>query len=167
MSTHHIAFETRTLKVTLTPNAPPTIDGAPIQAELRELQPGVLSILLTHPDGTTQSFACLQDDRPEGPAVLIENRRLPYTLADPRSLRTTTAAQSDTGPRPLKAPMPGRIVRVLVAEGDTVDQGQGCVVIEAMKMQNELKAPRAGTIRRLTATIGETVPANAILLIIE
>jgi biotin carboxyl carrier protein len=63
--------------------------------------------------------------------------------------------------------MPGRIVRVLVAAGETVAAGQGCVVVEAMKMQNELKAPRAGRIARLTAAVGDTVPAGAVLLVVE
>lgn len=142
------------------------VDGQRIPADIRTLSAGVLSILLTLPDGTTRSFRCIADSGDE-PAVLIGGQRIPYTVADPRSLRAVSATAGESGPRPLKAPMPGRIVRVLVAPGEVVTAGQGCVVIEAMKMQNELKAARAGTITRLSATVGETVAAGTTLLIIE
>ena len=153
-------------KVVLLADGTAEVDGKPISADIRTLSPGVLSILLTLPDGTTQSYRCIADDRDE-PAVLIDGRRIPYTIADPRALRAVSASATLSGPRPLKAPMPGRIVRVLVSPGEVVEAGQGCVVIEAMKMQNELKAPKAGTIARLSATVGDTVSAGAILLIID
>ena len=153
-------------KVTLLQDGTAEVDGQPIAADIRTLWPGVISILLTLPDDTTRSFRCIADDR-DVAGVLIEGRRIPYTIADPRSLRAVSAAATHSGPRPLKAPMPGRIVRVLVSPGDQVEAGQGCVVIEAMKMQNELKASKAGTIARLSATVGETVASGAILLVIE
>ena len=165
-----ISLAGRLHKITLAPGVPPVVDGQPIPADIRLLSPGVLSLLLTLPDGTTRSFHCIADDAPgptPDPAVLIDGLRIPYTVADPRSLRAVSAASTTTGPRPLKAPMPGRIVRVLVAAGEVVTAGQGCVVIEAMKMQNELKAPKAGKVARLSATIGETVAAGATLLIVE
>ena len=171
MKTTHITLGDKTYKVELPSNGdqegPPRVDGQPIPVDLRELQPGLLSLLLTTPEGRIQSFHCLADPSVDDPAILINGHRIPYTVTDPRSLRATSATASATGPRPLKSPMPGRIIRVLVAQGDEVEQGQGCVVIEAMKMQNELKAPRAGKVSKLTATVGETVPANAVLLIIE
>ena len=170
MSTHHLRFGQRTLKVVLPPPgsaAPITVDGAPIAVHLREIAPGILSLLLTAPDGTTRSFRALAESRPGETAIVLDGQRLPYTLADPRSLRSSASTGNDTGPRNLKAPMPGRIVRVLVAEGDLVEAGQGCIVIEAMKMQNELKAPRAGTIAKLSIVAGETVAANAVLLVIQ
>lgn len=156
----NILLGNRTLRVDL---AKSTVDDQSLALDLRELQPGVFSLLHTTPDGRTASYTC----RADGDAVLINGERIPFTVVDPRSLRASSATASATGPRPLKAPMPGRIVRVLVAEGDTVEQGQGCVVMEAMKMQNELKAPRAGTVRKLTATVGDTLAANAVLLVIE
>jgi biotin carboxyl carrier protein len=63
--------------------------------------------------------------------------------------------------------MPGKVVRVLVAVGDAVEAGQGVVVVEAMKMQNELKAPRAGTVIAMAAGIGATVTAGEVLATIE
>jgi len=164
MSTLHIQIAGRTHKVVLAPDAPAEVDGHPIPASIQLLAPGVLSLLLTLPNGATRSFRCIADG---DEAVLIDGARIPYTLADPRSLRALTSSTADTGPKPLKSPMPGRIVRVLIANGQEVTAGQGCVVIEAMKMQNELKAPKAGTIARLTAAVGETVPSGATLLIVE
>jgi len=149
-------------KVELTAAAP-LVDDIPISVDLQELEPGILSLLWTSPDGRTRSFRCIAEDE----SVLINGERIPYTVFDPRSLRSTSPAASASGPRPLKAPMPGRIVRVLVAPGETVAAGQGCVVIEAMKMQNELKAPKAGVIAKLAAIEGETVTAGAILLLVE
>jgi biotin carboxyl carrier protein len=63
--------------------------------------------------------------------------------------------------------MPGRVVRVLVSEGDEVAEQQGLVVIEAMKMQNELKSPKAGRLAKLAATIDRTVEAGDVLAIVE
>ena len=165
-STTWVNLAGRLHKVVLLADGTAEVDGKPIPADIRTLSAGVASILLTHPDGTIRSFRCIADPG-DDPAVLIDGQRIPYTVADPRSLRAVSASATATGPRPLKAPMPGRIIRVLVASGETVVAGQGCVVIEAMKMQNELKAPKAGTIARLSATVGETVAAGATLLIIE
>jgi len=165
-TTSWIDLAGRLHKVVLLANGAVQIDGRPIPADICALGPGVISILLTQPDGTTRSFRCIADAG-DDPAVLIDGHRIPYRVADPRSLRTVSSSAGDSGPRPLKAPMPGRIVRVLVALGDVVVAGQGCVVIEAMKMQNELKAAKSGTIARLTATVGETVPTGTTLLIIE
>ena len=73
---------------------------------------------------------------------------------------TRTEAQN------VKAPMPGKVVRVLVAVGDMVEAGQGIVVVEAMKMQNELKAPRAGKVTGITAKVGATVKAGEVLAVL-
>jgi biotin carboxyl carrier protein len=165
--TTHLLIDGRTYKVVVLPDGTAEIDGEPLPVTVCELAPGVLSILFTHADGRVQSFQCIADSRPDDAAVLIDGQRISYWINDPRSLRATFATSSATGPRALKSPMPGRIVRVLVRAGDAVEAGQGCVVIEAMKMQNELKAPKSGTISKLTAVVGETVAAGASLLIIE
>ena len=85
-----------------------------------------------------------------------------------RAIRDLSAAQSGpTGPAPLVAPMPGMIVRVSVHEGDTVQSGQGLVVMEAMKMENELRASSAGTVTRVLVTPGTAVEKGALLLEME
>lgn len=71
------------------------------------------------------------------------------------------------GPTKISAPMPGKIVRVSVAENSQVSEGQPLLIIEAMKMQNEIKAPRAGTVKRLSVRDGESVSSQQVLLVLE
>lgn len=135
------------------------LDGVAVSADVHILQPGAISLIV---DG--RQYHCLLD----GDDVVIDGRRVGFTLDDPRSLRGRGgAAEGAAGPRAVKAPMPGRVVRVLVSEGDEVAEQQGVIVIEAMKMQNELKAPRAGRITRVAASVDATVAAGEILVVVE
>jgi biotin carboxyl carrier protein len=88
-------------------------------------------------------------------------------LRDPRSLRGRAAADDGQGPRKLVAPMPGKVIRVLAGEGTEVQVGQGVVVVEAMKMQNEIKSPKKGVIRKVVATAGTNVNAGDVLAVVE
>jgi biotin carboxyl carrier protein len=88
-------------------------------------------------------------------------------VRDPRSLRGRTRAGDDHGPRKITAPMPGKVVRLLVREGDEVEPGQGVVVVEAMKMQNEIKSPKKGTIQKILVSEGAAVNAGDVLAIVE
>jgi acetyl/propionyl-CoA carboxylase alpha subunit len=82
-----------------------------------------------------------------------------------RAIRDLSAANAaPTGPAPIIAPMPGLIVRVSVSVGDTVEAGQGIVVMEAMKMENELRATAAGTVRSVNVTTGTAVEKGALLV---
>jgi len=76
-------------------------------------------------------------------------------------------AASGNGPQRVTAPMPGKIVRLLVKAGDTVAARQGLVVIEAMKMENELRASRPGRVRDVSVSEGQSVDAGALLLVVE
>ena len=85
-----------------------------------------------------------------------------------RAIRDLSATTSGpTGPAPLVAPMPGMVVRVQVQEGDDVQPGQGLVVMEAMKMENELRAAGAGRVKRVLAAPGTAVEKGALLLELE
>ena len=87
---------------------------------------------------------------------------------DPKRLRGSGAANDhDGGSAEIKTAMPGKVVRILVAEGDAVQKGDGVIVIEAMKMQNEMKAPKDGTVRQIKVATGDTVSAGDILVVIE
>jgi biotin carboxyl carrier protein len=88
-------------------------------------------------------------------------------VRDPRSLRGRTRAADDHGPKKIVAPMPGKVVRLLVNQGDTVEAGGGVAVVEAMKMQNEIKSPKKGTIQKITVTEGSAVNAGDVLAIVE
>jgi biotin carboxyl carrier protein len=93
---------------------------------------------------------------------------VPVTLLAPGRGRPASsgAVASATGPVSIVAPMPGRVVKLLVAPGDAVLARQGLVVIEAMKMENELRAPRAGTVTDVRVREGAPVEANVVLVVI-
>jgi len=89
-------------------------------------------------------------------------------VTDPKHLRgARAAAGADSGRAQVVAPMPGKVVRVLVEQGQQVEAGDGLVVVEAMKMQNELKSPKAGTVVELRAAAGSTVNAGDVLAVVE
>ena len=138
-------------------------NGEPFEVAAHLLRPGVLSL---HIAG--KAYRCVLEESPEGTAIHVAGKRMPYRVDDPRSLKSRRSRHAGTeGPRPITAPMPGRVVRVLVAAGDTVEAHQGVVVIEAMKMQNELKSPKAGKVSQLRVEPGGAVAAGDVLAIIE
>lgn len=135
------------------------IDGRPVDVEAHTAQPGTLSLIL---DG--RQYLCILD----GDAVVIAGGRYEFAVDDPRSLRGRRGAgEAAAGPRTVKASMPGRVVRILVKEGDEVDEHQGIIVIEAMKMQNELKTPRQGRIAKIAVAVDATVSAGEVLIVVE
>jgi biotin carboxyl carrier protein len=147
-----------------------TVDGRAVTVDVRLLESGVMSLLVihTHAEGHTHAqgrqYRCVLD----GDGVVIGGRRYGFEVDDPRSLQGRRGAGAGTeGPRPVKAPMPGRVVRVLVEAGGEVEEGQGVVVIEAMKMQNELKSPKAGRVARVGVAVGDTVGSGDVLVVVE
>ena len=127
-------------------------------ADAVEVAPGHWSILW---DG--QSFDAILE--PE--AVLVNGAGIAALSRDPRDWSPADAHASASGPAHIASPMPGKIIRVLVNDGDNVEAGQGIMVVEAMKMQNEMQSPRAGTVRTLRALVGGTVAAGEVLATIE
>jgi len=97
----------------------------------------------------------------------VGSKRFAVEIRDPRSLRGRVRAGDDQGPRKIVAPMPGKVVRVLVREGAEVESGAGVAVVEAMKMQNEIKSPKQGTIRKILVGEGAAVNAGDVLAIVE
>lgn len=98
---------------------------------------------------------------------MVNGRSMAVEVFDPRDLRTGGKAKASHGRQEVTAPMPGKIVRVLVNAGDAVEEGQGLVVVEAMKMQNEMKSPRAGRIAEVRTSADSTVAAGEVLVVIE
>jgi biotin carboxyl carrier protein len=141
------------------------IDGEPSTADAHLLRPGVLSLIL---DGRSHRIVLEGASAPDESTLHHGSRRIPYRIEDPRSLKSRRAhAGGADGPVTLHASMPGRVVRLLASAGDEVKHHQGVVVIEAMKMQNELKAPRGGRITRILVSAGDAVSAGQALAVIE
>jgi biotin carboxyl carrier protein len=139
------------------------VDGRAVMADVQMLQPGVMSLVVAG-----RQYRCVLDGDAVAGGVLIGGRRFEFQVEDPRSLQGRRGAGgSADGPRVVKAPMPGRVVRLLAGVGDEVVEGQGIVVIEAMKMQNELKSPKAGRVVRVAVAVDDTVGAGDVLAVIE
>ncbi len=101
--------------------------------------------------------------------VYVGNQAYAVNVIDPKRRRSGQRAEAQqlNGSAQIVAPMPGKIVRVIVEQGANVEAGDGLLVVEAMKMQNEMKAPRAGVVVKLTAETGATVNAGDVLAVIE
>jgi biotin carboxyl carrier protein len=140
-----------------------TIDGEALQISACFMQPGVLSLI-----HEGRVYRCQLDEGPLGTAVLVNGERFSQVVNDPRSLaaRRVNLRAAD-GEQTIKAPMPGRIVRILVPIGGQVSAQQPVVAIEAMKMQNELRALRAGAVKEIRVEAGQTVAAGEILMLLS
>jgi biotin carboxyl carrier protein len=117
-----------------------------------------------------RSYEVAVERRSNGERVVYVNGlAVPVSIVDPRErlVRRRGSVSADTGPRSIVSPMPGRIVKVLVREGDVVAAHQGLVVVEAMKMENELRAPRAGTVSTVKVVEGMSVEGGAALIVME
>jgi biotin carboxyl carrier protein len=100
--------------------------------------------------------------------VDIRGRSYSVTIIDPKRLRSgQNSDRHDHGVAEIRAPMPGKVVRVQIEAGETVEKGAGVVVVEAMKMQNEMKSPRAGVVVSVNVKAGDTVNAGDVLAVIE
>jgi len=141
-----------------------TVDGRRHTVDARVLEHGAVSLIV---DGRSHDVEL--DESGDEVQVLVDFELLTVDVADERavSLRAGAAGFSVTGRVLVTAPMPGKVVRVLVAPGAQVTEGQGLVVVEAMKMENELKSPKAGTVVEVFAKEGSAVEANAKLLTVE
>ncbi len=139
------------------------LDGREIKIDAVITRRDVLSMLV---DG--HSYEIKREQTPTDLHLWVGSTRYGVELRDPRSLQARrNAAGDEKGPKKVVAPMPGRIVRVLVAEKSEVEAGQGIVVVEAMKMQNEIKSPKKGTVQKILAAAGAAVNAGDVLAIVE
>ena len=137
-----------------------TLDGEVAEADWAEIAPGIYSIII---DG--RSYEVLVNSQPgqrvparEGQyTVTVRGRNHLVQVLDPRSRRRGGALEAGQGPQEILAPMPGKIVKVLVAESQQVRAGDGLLVIEAMKMQNEIRASRSGRVEKIYVSEGAGV----------
>jgi len=143
------------------------IDGELVDADASLLRPGVLSLLIDGKSHRVVLDADLDASAVADPALHIGTERIAWQAEDPRSFRRRRRHAGSDGPVTLKASMPGRIVRVLVRQGEIVAAHQGVLVVEAMKMQNELKSPKEGRVADLRVAPGDTVTSGQALAVIE
>src|SRR5271167_2381033 len=122
------------------------VDGEEIDVDAELTTRDVLSILVGGKAYEVKRERSLQGEL----HMVIGSARYAVDVQDPRSLRTRRAvAGTEAGPQKLKAPMPGKVVRIMVQEKDEVKAGQSIVVMEAMKMQNEMKSPKDGKVQKI------------------
>jgi biotin carboxyl carrier protein len=142
------------------------IDGRSVEADVRETAEGGYLLII---DGRVYDCRVgLSQQQPEKTEVHVRAQLYSIAVTDPRRLRAAeSAAAHADGSVQIIAQMPGKIVRVQVEVGSQVEAGDGVLVVEAMKMQNEMKSPKAGRVALLNAKAGETVNAGAVLAVIE
>jgi biotin carboxyl carrier protein len=140
-----------------------TLDGRPVAVDAVEIAPNTLSILL---DG--QSFEVSVTPSPDGKLKLqTGSQEFTAEVIDPRAWSGRRhAAVEVEGRQQILAPMPGKVVRLLVKAGEHVEAGQGLLVVEAMKMQNEIRSPKSGTVERVLAKEGQPVNPGEVLCIV-
>ena len=142
------------------------IDGRSYTLEVRESGDSGYVLI-----ADTSVFDCRVDGRPDSGktvCVIVGTTDYSVTLIDPKRLRGTSGAVAHADEAAhIVAPMPGKVVRLLVSPGDHVEAGAGIIVVEAMKMQNEMKSPKAGTLAALHVEIGATVNAGDVLAVVE
>lgn len=139
------------------------IDGRAIPVDISEPSPGVLSLLIGG-----RSYRCVRTVFADEETIAVNGRQHQVAVSDPRSLRNQRRRPgAGNGTLQIKASMPGRVARVLVAPGDAVVAHQGVVVIEAMKMQNELKAARDGRVAEVRVAAGDKVTSGQVLAVLE
>ena len=141
-----------------------SLDGQVIQADAAIVAESTVSVLIAG-----QGFEVQVTPSPDGHLRLQSGaHEFTAVLEDPRAWPGRRhAAWEAEGRQQIVAPMPGKVVRLLVATGDEVDAGQGLVVVEAMKMQNEIRSPKKGRVERLEVKEGQPVNAGEILCVVS
>ncbi len=142
-----------------------TLDGHPIEADLLQVDPlGLHSLIMNH-----RSYELVIEEQQRGYRVTLGSHTFQVDVADERQLRMESSradVSAGDGDLPITAPIPGLVVKVLVEEGQTVDINTPLVILEAMKMENEIRAPRAGVIRDIGIEVGQSVEGNAVLMVL-
>ena len=141
------------------------VDGREYTLDVSQPEPGLYVLR----DGSKKTVAFVSNLADGTSQVSIDNKHtLDVQLTDPKRLRGSSAddAHAD-GAAEIKTAMPGKVVRILKAVGDEVLKGDGVIVVEAMKMQNEMKSPKDGIIKEIRVAESDTVAAGDILVVIE
>ena len=164
--TYEVTIAGETHKVELSRNDEAwrcSVNGRAVPLDVISTQEGVLSLLI---DG--KSYEINQENTASETRIVVGHQRFEAVVRDPRSLRSRRRSDSGTeGVKKVTASMPGKVIRILAPAGTAVEAGQGVLVIEAMKMQNEMKSPKKGTVKKVNVTEGAAVEAGQVLAEIE
>lgn len=131
-------------------------------ASVVEVMPGVFSVLMDY-----KSFTVYLSRKEDALEVFAESQRHVISVADVRDRSIGNTKATASGPVEIRAQMPGKVIKLLVAPGATVQAGQGVIVVEAMKMQNEMKSPKAGVVSRVRVQEGATVSAGETMMVVD
>lgn len=139
------------------------VNGCEVQMDAVPAQPDVLSVVIQG-----KVYGIVRERLASDLRIWVGDRCYTAEVTDPKSLRGRKArVDGGRGLRHLVAPMPGKVVRFLVSENSPVEAGQGVVVVEAMKMQNEIKSPKKGMVLKLVVSEGAAVNAGDVLATVE
>jgi len=142
------------------------IDGRSFELEVSEPEPNVF--VLKNEGKIFEVFVSPQKDAGGPFQVKVGTNEVEITVTDPKRLRGSAAGAEDaSGKVEIKTAMPGKVVRILKSVGDSVEKGDGVIVVEAMKMQNEMKSPKDGVIQEIRVAESDTVGAGDVLVVIE
>ena len=142
------------------------INGRVYELEASEPEPNVY--LLKHQNQIYQIFVSPNEKTGEPFAASVGSRNYEIKIVDPKRLRGSGAIGADaTGASEIKTAMPGKVVRILTEVGAEIKAGDGVIIVEAMKMQNEMKSPKDGVVKEIRFATGATVNAGDVLAIIE
>jgi biotin carboxyl carrier protein len=138
------------------------IGGRKYTLEAKVIQPGIYWF-----NWQNRSIDVAVTPNGDGYIVSLGGRRLMVEMVDPRAALRQAAEQGHDGLVEIRAPMPGKVVKVLLLEGSEVQHNQGIIVMEAMKMQNEIKSPKRGVVKKLDVIEGAAVNAGDLLATVE
>jgi biotin carboxyl carrier protein len=144
-----------------------TLDGTPYEVLAERSGELNLSLILDQGTGRSREVSVASVGEPGELLVGLDGRTVAVSIDGRRRRSRSDGAAHADGEQPIAAPMPGRIVRVLVGEGEEVAARQPVVVVEAMKMENELRSPKAGRVRQVSVTPGMLVEAGRVLVVVE
>lgn len=143
-----------------------TVDGREYELEVSTPEPNVF--LLKNRGKIFEAFVPPQQKAGDPFQVQIGGHSIDVALIDPKRLRGAGRdAEHGAGAAEIRTAMPGKVVRILVEKGASIEKGDGVLVVEAMKMQNELKSPKAGTVKSINVEEGSTVAGGDVLVVIE
>ena len=138
------------------------VDSLRLEADIQEVEPGVYSVLVG-----TRSVEAKIEGTGDGYAVRVNGRRYEIAVRDPRQRGRLAGHPAAEGPQAVTSPMPGKVVRVMARTGEAVRAGVGLLVVEAMKMQNEIRAPKDGVVAAIHVQVGSSVRAGETMVVVE